>query len=112
MKTESFCHGLSNILLTNKIKVMGDSQQDEMYGEEYRKHCNGMKKEQLIWMICERGKSEEKLKAMLKSAKLTISRMKLSMLTHPDCVEGSEFDDYTEEAQELEDKIETHLKIT
>lgn len=42
----------------------------------------------------------------LQLAKSTICRLKLSMLAHPDCTDGSEFDDYTSTAQEVEDQIE------
>lgn len=50
-----------------------------------------------------------KLFQKLKEAKEIIQRLKLSMLAHPDCVEGSEFDDYTTLAQQTEDKIEALL---
>ena len=43
---------------------------------------------------------------MLKKAKLELSRIKGSMMAHPDCIYGSEFDDYTSSAQEVEDEIE------
>ena len=42
---------------------------------------------------------------LLKKAIRTISRMKLSMLDHPDCTEGSEFDGFTTEAEEIQDQI-------
>jgi hypothetical protein len=34
------------------------------------------------------------------------------MLAHPDCVEGSEFDDYTNLAEEVENEIEALIKKT
>jgi len=46
----------------------------------------------------------------LQVAKDTICSLKLSMNVHPDCTEGSEFDDYTSTAQEVEDQIEMVLK--
>lgn len=42
----------------------------------------------------------------LQVAKDTICSLKLSILAHPDCTDGSEFDDYTSTAQEVEDQIE------
>lgn len=45
------------------------------------------------------------LEALLK-AKQLICSLKLSMLAHPDCTEGSEFDDYTSSAQEFEDEAQ------
>jgi len=47
---------------------------------------------------------------MLKNARLQLSRIKLSMLAHPDCTSGSEFDDYTSSAQECENEIEKLIK--
>ncbi|MDV3470862.1 hypothetical protein CMU02_08985 [Elizabethkingia anophelis] len=49
--------------------------------------------------------SEEMLSLLEKSRKI-IQSLKLSMLVHPDCEEGSEFDDYTTSAQETENQIE------
>lgn len=45
----------------------------------------------------------------LEAAQSLICRLKLSLLAHPDCIEGSEFDDYTSSAQEMEDKIQEVL---
>jgi len=42
----------------------------------------------------------------LEEAKEIICGLKLSMLVHPDCEEGSEFDDLTSTAQVIEDKIQ------
>lgn len=47
---------------------------------------------------------------LLLKAKSTICSLKLSMLAHPDCTEGSEFDDYTSLAQETEDELENYIK--
>ena len=47
---------------------------------------------------------------LLLKAKSTICSLKLSMLAHPDCTEGSEFDDYTLLAQETEDDLENYIK--
>ena|SRR5690606_154011 len=47
---------------------------------------------------------------MLKKAKMELSRIKGSMMAHPDCVQCSEFDDYTTSAQDCEDKIEKLIK--
>lgn len=48
----------------------------------------------------------------LKQAKSIICTLKLSMCVHPDCTEGSEFDDLTTTAQEFEDEIEQLIKKT
>lgn len=47
---------------------------------------------------------------MLNESMGVIRRLKLSMPAHPDCTEGSEFDDYTSLAQETEDEIEQLIK--
>lgn len=47
---------------------------------------------------------------MLHKAKLELSRIKCSMMAHPDCEEGSEFDDYTNSAEEVENEIEQLIK--
>lgn len=52
----------------------------------------------------------EEILALLSDARLVISRMKLSMLVHPDCTDGSEFDDRTTEAQEVEDRLNLLIK--
>ncbi|MCT4330939.1 hypothetical protein HZP13_14565 [Elizabethkingia anophelis] len=57
------------------------------------------------WLEEKEDHSEEMLSLLEKSRKM-IQSLKLSMLVHPDCEEGSEFDDYTTSAQETEDKIE------
>jgi hypothetical protein len=44
---------------------------------------------------------------MLKEAKSMIGKLRRSMSVHPDCTIGSEFDDYTTDAQNLEDEIES-----
>lgn len=46
---------------------------------------------------------------LLRKANKVIQSMKLSMMVHPDCDEGSEFDDLTSTAQEMEDEIEKFL---
>lgn len=48
----------------------------------------------------------DKLSEKLNEARVIIAQMKRSMLVHPDCTEGSEFDDFTSSAQEIEDEIE------
>ena len=47
---------------------------------------------------------------MLQKAKVELSRIKGSMMAHPDCTEGSEFDDYTDSAEEIENEIEQIIK--
>lgn len=47
---------------------------------------------------------------MLERAKVELSRIKCSMMAHPDCTEGSEFDDYTSSAQDVENDIEQLIK--
>ncbi|MBD1430611.1 hypothetical protein H8B04_13760 [Sphingobacterium sp. DN04309] len=44
---------------------------------------------------------------MLKEAKSMIGKLRRSISVHPDCTIGSEFDDYTTDAQNLEDEIES-----
>ena len=50
------------------------------------------------------------MKKTLKKAKRTIASLKLAMLAHPDCTAGSEFDDLTTTAQEVEDELEKLIK--
>ena len=45
-----------------------------------------------------------------KEAKKVIQSLKLSMLAHPDCTDGSEFDDYATTAQDIEFEIELIIK--
>lgn len=47
---------------------------------------------------------------MLQKAKAELSRIKGSMMAHPDCIVGSEFDDYTSTAQECENEIELLIR--
>jgi hypothetical protein len=47
---------------------------------------------------------------MLERTKVELSRIKGSMMAHPDCTEGSEFDDYTSSAQDVENNIEQLIK--
>lgn len=47
---------------------------------------------------------------MLNKARLELSRIKSSMMAHPDCTIGSEFDDYTSTAQECENEIELLIR--
>lgn len=54
--------------------------------------------------------SAPKLLDALQDAIKLICSLKLSMLAHPDCTEGSEFDDYTSSAQEFEDAAEALIK--
>lgn len=54
-------------------------------------------------------KSPEMLE-MLDKARVELSRIRRSMMAHPDCIAGSEFDDYTTSAQECEDEIEQLIK--
>lgn len=46
---------------------------------------------------------------LLRKANKVIQSLKLSMLVHPDCENGSEFDDLTSTAQEMEDEINEFL---
>ncbi|WP_312900212.1 hypothetical protein [Chryseobacterium taichungense] len=52
---------------------------------------------------------EEEMREMLEKARTVIARMKRSMLVHPDHEEGSEFDDQTTSAQEMENEIGEYL---
>ena len=49
---------------------------------------------------------------MLNKARIELSRIKSSMMAHPDCTIGSEFDDYTSSAQDCENEIEQLIKET
>ena len=46
---------------------------------------------------------------LLIKANKVIQSLKLSILVHPDCEKGSEFDDLTSTAQEMEDEINNFL---
>lgn len=46
----------------------------------------------------------------LKMAKSNISRLQNSMMAHPDCTTGSEFEDYANLAQDHIEKIEQNFK--
>ncbi len=52
---------------------------------------------------------EEEIREMLEKARTVIARLKRSMLVHPDHEEGSEFDDLTTSAQDMENEIEQLL---
>jgi hypothetical protein len=52
---------------------------------------------------------EEEMREILNEARTVIARMKRSMLVHPDHKEGSEFDDLTTSAQEIENQIGEYL---
>lgn len=47
---------------------------------------------------------------LIVDAKNMICELKLSMMAHPDHTEGSEFDDYTSLAQEMEDSLAAFIK--
>lgn len=53
-----------------------------------------------------REKNAELVEA-LKESKSMIGKLRRSISVHPDCTIGSEFDDYTTDAQNLEDEIES-----
>lgn len=55
----------------------------------------------------EKAKLNDTLTEKLNESRVIIAQMKRSMLAHPDCTEGSEFDDFTSSAQEIEDEIES-----
>jgi hypothetical protein len=46
----------------------------------------------------------------LNEARIQLAQLRRSMTAHPDCTEGSEFDDFTSSSQELEDEIEQLIK--
>lgn len=48
-----------------------------------------------------------KLEGKLLESKKLLGRLRRSISVHPDCEVGSEFDDYTTDAQNLEDEIES-----
>src|SRR5699024_7400870 len=50
------------------------------------------------------------MKKLLKDSRNRLQSLMLSMLAHPDCTEGSEFDDMTSSAQEMIDKIDEKLE--
>lgn len=53
---------------------------------------------------------KEKMLEMLNKARVELSKIRHSMMAHPDCIEGSEFDDYTTSTQKCEDEIEQVIK--
>lgn len=61
---------------------------------------------QVLPKIRELLEQNNELLDMLRQARLMIGKLKRSMLVHPDCELGSEFCDYTTDAQNLEDEIE------
>lgn len=46
----------------------------------------------------------------LNEARIQLAQLRRSMTAHPDCTEGSEFDDFTSSSQELENEIEQLIK--
>ncbi len=54
----------------------------------------------------------KEMRELLDESKKQLSRLKSSMLSHPDCTEGSEFDDYTSLSQDLENEIQELLNKT
>ena len=60
----------------------------------------------LTEIIVLREKNAELVDA-LKEAKSMIGKLRRSMSVHPDCTVCSEFDDYSTDAQNLEDEIES-----
>ncbi|MCT4321831.1 hypothetical protein [Elizabethkingia anophelis] len=58
------------------------------------------------WWLEEKEDHSEEMLSLLEKSRKMIQSLKLSMLVHPDCEEGSEFDDYTTSAQETENQIE------
>ena len=64
----------------------------------------------LTEIIVLREKNAELVDA-LKEAKSMIGKLRCSMSVHPDCTIGSEFDDYTTDAQNLEDEIESLINL-
>lgn len=61
------------------------------------------------WWLEEKEDYSEEMLSLLEKSRKMIQSLKLSMLVHPDCEEGSEFDDYTTSAQETENEIEELL---
>lgn len=52
----------------------------------------------------------DNLRDMLDKSRVVIGKMKRSMMAHPDHIEGSEFDDFTSAAQDVEDEISELIK--
>lgn len=52
----------------------------------------------------------ETLKFMVQESQRHLGFLRRSMTSHPDCSEGSEFDDLTNSCQEWEDKVTEFLK--
>ena len=111
MDLDVFCTGLVKQLETNKIKLMESGQDEQLFGGEFKKEMNQHAKSKIIDILAETGIENKKLDQLLRKALKTICRMKLSMMAHPDHTEGSEFDDFTSYAQEVEDEIELFLKM-
>lgn len=90
--------------------VFGDSQyevfSEPIYTGDFKDICNNIENEHDALLI---SKAPEMLD-MLNKARIELSRIKSSMMAHPDCTIGSEFDDYTSSAQECENEIELLIK--
>lgn len=52
----------------------------------------------------------EKMKHLLIETTKVLGMLKRSMMAHPDCEEGSEFDDFTDTAESQEEKVNEFLK--
>lgn len=88
------------------------TEKQNEYDSSIRSFTDGAKwqQQQINCELSELKEQRDEMLAMLRKSKLTISRIKNSMMAHPDCVEGSEFDDYTELAEQQEYEIELLIK--
>lgn len=71
-------------------------------GEKFKDEFQVVETESFLEEVPDR---EDEMREMLKEARTIIARMKRSMLVHPDHEEGSEFDDLTTSAQDMENQI-------
>lgn len=111
MKLNINClHLIIDKLNVNKMEFK--SKRDESV-DNYIKHLRSQK--ECIGFVDGYDQALRDIKAlemleMLKATKSMIGSLKRSMLVHPDCELGSEFCDYTTNAQNLEDEIEQLIK--
>lgn len=89
----------------DNISVLEDSGAIDEVAERYAQYQT----QELLEQNRELLESNESLTSKLKEAKSMLGRLRRSMSVHPDCTSGSEFDDYTTDAQNLEDEIDEVL---
>jgi translation initiation factor 2 alpha subunit (eIF-2alpha) len=117
MELETFCKGLVNQLATNKIKVMAaDTQDDEMFGGEWKKEMNQYNKAAILESFAQIGKKAEHSKQLLEKAKRILSTPKVTMLAYVQnnslsIEDYGSFEEAISQLEELQKEINIHLKI-